>query len=103
VNAQRAKAVHHYDLPMTQKAHAQRSGRAFRQGQHGDVDIHNWHTDTDFDRRALRRLRRKKTLAEAHETPVSLEEHGIAGHYAAAQRERTGHRELPPEMAYAAK
>lgn len=100
VHAVDAKTVHHADVPMTQKAHQQRSGRAYRQGQQGDVDVHNWHTDTEFHRRARRRLRRKAGLAEVMEDPIGpLEEHGIAGHYGRALTEKNQGREQPIEMA----
>lgn len=82
LNLQRAKVVHHFDVPQTEKAHAQRSGRAYRQGQQGDVDIHNWHTDTEHEQSARRRLRRKSDLSAVFQTPVdNLDETGIAGAY----------------------
>lgn len=82
LNVQAAKAVHHYDVPLTAKSHAQRSGRAYRQGQKGDVDVHDWHTDADFEVRARQRLMRKSTLAGVHEgiLPV-MDETGIAARY----------------------
>ncbi len=82
INMQRAKVIHHYDVPQTEKSHAQRSGRAYRQGQQGDVDVHNWHTDADYEQQGLRRLRRKEGLAAVFQTPVgNLDETGIAMHY----------------------
>jgi len=79
VNLQRAKALHHYDVPMTPKSWSQRTGRAYRQKQRGDVDVHDWHVDHDYDTRARRRLRRKSGLASVFETPLgALDEHGIA-------------------------
>ena len=82
INMQRAKVVHHFDVPQTEKSHAQRSGRAFRQGQQGDVDVHNWHTDADYEQQALRRLRRKADLADVFQSPIAnLDETGIAGAY----------------------
>lgn len=82
INMQRGKVIHHYDVPLTEKSHAQRSGRAYRQGQQGDVEIHNWHTDTDYEKNGLRRLKRKSGLAEVFQSPLHhLDENGIAGHY----------------------
>lgn len=89
VNLQSASVIHHYDVPQTWKSHAQRSGRAFRQGQQGDVDIHNWHTDTEYEQRARRRLAAKRELATVLEDPTAhLDEHGITAHY----REVLAHR-----------
>ncbi len=82
LNLQRAKAIHHYDVPQTEKSHAQRTGRAYRQGQTGDVDVYNWHTDTQMDGRGLDRLRDKRALASVFETPLgNLDERGIAMQY----------------------
>jgi len=89
VNLQRASVIHHFDVPMTDKSHEQRSGRAFRQGQLGDVDIHNWHTDTEFEHTARKRLRDKALLAQVMQDPLPhLDEHGIAGIYRAVQAEQ---------------
>lgn len=89
VNLQRASVIHHFDVPMTDKSHEQRSGRAFRQGQLGDVDIHNWHTDTEFEHTARKRLRDKAMLAQVMQDPLPhLDEHGIAGIYRAVQAEQ---------------
>lgn len=82
VNAQRGKTTHHYDVPMTGKSHQQRSGRAYRQGQVGDVDIHDWHTNTEYDQAARRRLRSKVALGEVFQDPgLHLDEDGVAGEY----------------------
>lgn len=84
VNLQRASVIHHFDVPQTAKSHQQRSGRAHRQGQLGDVDIHDWHTDTDYEKNARARLRDKAALAHVLEDPIPhLDEHGIAGLYRA--------------------
>lgn len=100
INLQRAKVLHHYDVPMTEKSHAQRSGRAYRQGQQGDVDVHNWHTDADFEQDALRRLKRKGGLASVFQTPLgSLDEHGVALHYHRALARKQEHREVAPPPA----
>lgn len=89
INMQQAKVVHHYDVPMTDKSHAQRSGRAYRQGQQGDVDVHDWHTDTDFERRARRRLEQKSGLAAVMQTPLDrLDQSGLAGSYHRALTQR---------------
>ncbi len=83
INMQRAKVVHHYDVPQTDKSHAQRSGRAYRQGQQGDVEVHNWHTDAEYEQQARRRLRRKAGLAQVLQSPLGkYDEHGVAGTYA---------------------
>lgn len=88
VNLQRASVIHHYDVPVTDKSHEQRSGRAYRQGQLGDVDIHNWHTDTEYELTARKRLRDKAMLAQVLQDPLPhLDEHGIAGIYRAVQAE----------------
>ncbi len=103
INLQRAKAVHHYDVPMTSKSWNQRTGRAFRQKQMGDVDVHDWHTDHEFETRARRRLQRKQALGDVFETPLgALDEHGIAAHYQQAiERQHSAHE--PDEMPIAAK
>lgn len=89
VNMQSASVIHHYDVPLTWKSHAQRSGRAYRQGQQGDVDVHNWHTATDYEQRARRRLATKRELASVLEDPTAhLDEHGITGHYRAVLNDR---------------
>lgn len=82
INMQRGKVIHHFDVPMTEKSHNQRSGRAYRQGQQGDVDVHDWHTDTDYERNARRRLKKKEGLASVFQTPIgSLDETGVAAEY----------------------
>jgi Helicase conserved C-terminal domain len=82
INLQRAKVIHHFDVPQTDKSHTQRSGRAYRQGQQGDVDVHNWHTDTKFEQDGLRRLRRKGDLGSVFQTPISnLDDTGVAMEY----------------------
>lgn len=89
INMQRAKVIHHFDVPQTEKSHAQRSGRAYRQGQEGDVEIHNWHTDADYEQNALRRLKRKEGLAAVFQAPIgNLDETGIAAAYHAAQADQ---------------
>lgn len=89
VNLQRAKVIHHYDVPQTAKSHAQRSGRAYRQGQEGNVDVHNWYTNAEYEQNALRRLDRKAGLASVFESPIeNLDETGIAGAYNRALVER---------------
>lgn len=95
INMQRAKVIHHYDVPQTEKSHAQRSGRAYRQGQQGDVDVHNWHTDAEYEQAGLRRLRRKEGLASVFQTPIAnLDETGIALHYHKALANQHQHREV---------
>lgn len=95
LNLQRAKAVHHLDVPMTEKSHNQRSGRAYRQGQTSDVEVHNWHTRTDFDDRARLRLQRKTGLAEVFQTPIhNLDDHGIAWDYHRALAQKHEGREV---------
>jgi hypothetical protein len=85
----RGKAIHNSDVPMTEKSHNQRAGRAHRQGQRGDVEVHNWHTDTDYDARALSRLKRKSGLASVFQSSVAnMDEHGIAASYARALAEK---------------
>jgi hypothetical protein len=89
VNMQRASVIHNYDVPMTDKSWAQRAGRAFRQGQLGNVDIHDWHSDTEYDQAARRRLMTKRDLASVLQDPIAhLDEHGIAGHYRRVIEER---------------
>lgn len=89
INLQRAKVLHHFDVPLTEKSHAQRSGRAYRQGQQGDVEIHNWHTDTPYEQNALRRLKRKAELGAVFQSPTShTDETGIGFEYQRALNER---------------
>ena len=95
INMQRAKVIHHYDVPQTEKSHAQRSGRAYRQGQQGNVDVHNWSTDAEYEQAGLRRLRRKEGLASVFQTPIAnLDETGIAMHYHQALAAKHQHREV---------
>lgn len=95
INMQRAKVIHHYDVPQTEKSHAQRSGRAYRQGQQGDVEVHNWSTDAEYEQQGLRRLRRKEGLAAVFQTPIAnLDETGIALHYHKALASQQQHREV---------
>ena len=102
VNLQRAGMIVHYDVPLTAKAHQQRSGRAYRQGQEGDVDIVNLHTAHDYEQRALRRLSHKRDLAEVFESPIqNLDGSGIAGAYHAEQALR--HHDADPDIRLAAK
>jgi SNF2 family DNA or RNA helicase len=83
INMQRAKAIHHFDVPQTEKSHAQRTGRAYRQGQQGDVDVHNWYADHAHEEQGLRRLKRKTDLASVMQDPFThVDEHGLAGIYA---------------------
>lgn len=94
INLQRAKALHHYDVAQTAKAWAQRTGRAYRQKQLGDVDVHNWHTGHRLEQDALRRLRRKEGLASVFETPLgSQDETGIAERYSQALKARHWYRD----------
>ena len=82
INITSANTVHHVDVPLTAKSHTQRTGRAFRQRQLGDVDVHQWATDTDFEKNEMRRLNRKGRLAQVYETPLGpLDEHGVAFEY----------------------
>lgn len=94
LNLQGANVVHHWDVPQTEKSHAQRAGRAYRQGQQGDVDVHNWYTDDDFEQAGLRRLKRKSDLAAVFQSPIAnLDETGIAGAYHRALAEQQQGRE----------
>lgn len=80
LNVQRGKVVHHFDLPDTDKTHDQRGARAYRIGQEGDVEIHNWVADTSDDKRAVQRLVRKHALGQVFQSALfDLDEHGIAG------------------------
>lgn len=89
INMQSGEVVHHYDLPMTMKSHAQRVGRAHRQGQTKDVDVHDWHTNTAYDDAGRRRLREKARLADVFETPLGpMDEHGFAADYHATLNEK---------------
>lgn len=89
INLQRAKVIHHFDVPQTEKSHTQRTGRAYRQGQQGDVDVHNWHTEHPFEQSALRRVRRKGDLGSVFQTPISnLDDTGIAMEYQRALARR---------------
>lgn len=95
INLQRARVVHHYDVPETEKSHTQRSGRAYRQGAQGDVEIHNWHTDSEFERAGRARLARKGALAEVFRSNLpAQDERGIASAYAAAIARRHQAREI---------
>lgn len=101
LNAQWAKAVHHFDVPMTEKAENQRNGRAYRQKQLGDVEAHSWHLDTPYDRNARMRLRRKAGLANVFQTNLgNLDETGLAASYQSALDQQ--HQGIEPEAAIAA-
>jgi hypothetical protein len=89
INMQSGEVVHHYDVAKTMKSHSQRVGRAHRQGQTKDVDVHDWHTNTEFDDAGRRRLREKARLADVFETPIGpMDEHGFAADYHAMLNER---------------
>ena len=91
LNMQSVGVIHNYDVPLTMKAWTQRAGRAWRQGQTEEVDIHDWVSDTGYERNAVRRLREKGVIADAMETPLgSLDEKGIAAAYSAALEEQHG-------------
>lgn len=82
INLQDAKTIHHYDVPKTAKSWSQRNGRAYRQGQKDDVDVHDWTFDHDYDRNGIRRLQEKGRLADVFQTPLGpLDEHGFARDY----------------------
>lgn len=84
VNLQRGKTIHHYDVPETARAKTQRDGRAHRQGQRGDVDVHHWMADTPYTRRAQMRLERKAALASVFENPTAnLAVDGVGHEYRA--------------------
>lgn len=90
VNLQTAKVVHHASVPLTEKSHNQRTGRAYRQGQRGDVDVHDWYTDTEFDRIARSRLKGKTGLAQPFQDPIAdLDDVGLARYYHRSSNERT--------------
>lgn len=85
INMQSAKTIHHYDVPKTAKSWSQRNGRAYRQGQKDNVDVHDWTFDHDHDASGSRRLQDKGRLADVHQTALGpLDEHGIARDYHAA-------------------
>jgi len=95
INMQRAKVIHHYDVPQTEKSHAQRSGRAYRQGQQGDVDVHDWHTDDEYEQQGRRRLRQKAALGAVFQDPITnIDDVGIAGKYQQALAVKHQHREV---------
>lgn len=82
INMQEGKVVHHYDVPKTAKSWSQRNGRAFRQGQKDDVDVHDWQHAHDFDTDGARRLQDKAKLGDVFQTPLGpLDEHGFAHDY----------------------
>jgi hypothetical protein len=82
INMQSAKAIHHYDVPKTAKSWSQRNGRAYRQGQKDNVEVHDWTFDHEADDSAQRRLQDKSRLADVFQTPLGpLDEHGFARDY----------------------
>jgi len=81
LNLQRAKTLHNYDQPATAKSHAQRIGRAVRLGQIGDVHLHDYVSDTDFEKRKQQTVVRKYELGEIYQAPVDhIDDTGLA-HY----------------------
>ena len=82
INLQAAKVIHHYDVPKTAKSWSQRNGRAYRQGQKDDVDVHDWTHEHEQDLAGVRRLQEKGRLADVFQTPLGpLDEHGFARDY----------------------
>ena len=95
INLQDGKVLHNMDVPQTFKSHQQRAGRAYRQGQQGNVEIHNWHTDTPYEQNALRRLRRKEGLGAVQGSPLpGQDESGVAFHHHAALARKHEAREV---------
>lgn len=102
INLQTAKTIHHYDVPKTAKSWSQRNGRAYRIGQKGDVDVHDWTFDHEHEHNASRTLRNKGRLSEIMQTPLgALDEHGIAAEY--RQRQMQRHQTFDAEGLLAAK
>lgn len=82
INMQVGKVIHHYDVPKTMKSWSQRNGRAYRQGQKDDVDVHDWTWAHDYDESGARRLQDKGKLADVFQTSLGpLDEHGFAAEY----------------------
>ena len=91
INMQSAKTIHHYDVPKTAKSWSQRNGRAYRQGQKDNVDVHDWTFDHEHDEAGARRLQDKGRLADVFQTALGpLDEHGFARDYHAALTAKHG-------------
>jgi Helicase conserved C-terminal domain/Type III restriction enzyme, res subunit len=82
INIQTAKVIHHYDVPKTAKSWTQRNGRAYRQGQKDDVEVHDWQHAHEYDDSATQSLREKGRLADVFQTSLgALDEHGFSKDY----------------------
>lgn len=89
MNLQRGQWLAHYDLPMTHATLAQRSARIDRIGQKNAVEIHHLVTDTDYDRRARKRLTTKGALQQVFESDWSnLDDTGLAKEITEARKRR---------------
>lgn len=100
INLQTAKVIHHYDVPKTAKSWSQRNGRAYRQGQKDDVDVHDWTHDHEQDLTSVRRLQEKGRLADVFQTPLGpLDEHGFARDYYARLNQKHASYDVAPSIA----
>ena len=63
--------------------------------QQDNVETHNWHTDTEYERSANRRLRRKEGLGAVFQSEFEdMDETGIARAYHQALARRHQHAEV---------
>lgn len=89
LNLQNAKTLHHYDQPDTSKSHEQRTGRAVRLGQEGDVHVHNWITDTGHERRKHEIVQNKYELGDIFQSPAdNMDDTGFAAYLTRVEAER---------------
>jgi len=81
LNLQRAKALHHLDIPDTDKSYQQRCGRIDRCGQDGDVKIYDWVTDTPHEKKAeARRIGKKEHASYYQNADIGRDESDMSRH-----------------------
>lgn len=84
-NLQRGFHLINIDVPMTAKTHEQRIAREWRLGQTKQVRVHDLVTNTEYDRKARKRLENKRGLREVLTSDVErMDDTGLATRIAQA-------------------
>lgn len=90
MNLQRGQWLVNHDLPMTDAIFKQRGARVDRIGQTQNVEIHNLVTNTQYEKEALQRLKRKGMLQDIFESEwEGMDDAGLAKHISLARSART--------------
>ncbi len=88
-NLQRGYHLINFDTPLTSMLHEQRIAREVRTGQQHAVSVHDLVANSDFDRRARRRLEQKRQLRELMTNPAEMmDDTGLLARIQAARVER---------------